>query len=216
MTFQEFLRSRLESGGFTTEDTLASALPLMREVQDAHAAGAVAPLEGLDELHVEGVQIWFEEAKRLTARKNSSALRRVAAASRSAVEVVVEARRTTEIDQGEESIADLAIGDRDADVTAPVYLPGYVAWEHQLEHQDPLTDIFSLGMILASLACGLDFTDPNDLKVFVAHRKNLFAINPGKQQLAEPRGEEPVVDHVGMALSESQRVADQLLQLELL
>jgi hypothetical protein len=57
-------------------------------------------------------------------------------------------------------------------------LAGYVTWEHRIGHHDPLTDIFSLGMILASLACGLDFTNPEHLHAFVAHRGNLFALNP--------------------------------------
>ncbi len=40
-------------------------------------------------------------------------------------------------------VADLAIGARGAEVVRPVYLPGYVAWEHALGHHDPLTDVFS-------------------------------------------------------------------------
>ena len=47
-TFHEYLRTRLETGGFSTEDALGSFLPLVREVLEAHAAGRVAPLEGLD------------------------------------------------------------------------------------------------------------------------------------------------------------------------
>ena len=47
----------------------------MREVLEAHAAGAAAPLEGAEELHVDGVRIWFEEAKREPIRNNAAALR---------------------------------------------------------------------------------------------------------------------------------------------
>ena len=53
-----------------------------------------------------------------------------------------------------------------------------MTWEHQVGHHDPLTDVFSLGMILASLACGLDFAEPQNLQAFVAHRRNLFALSP--------------------------------------
>jgi hypothetical protein len=176
-TFHEYLRSRLETGGFTTEDALASFLPLVREVLDAHAAGRVAPLEGLDALKVEGVRIWFEEARRLEPRSNPAALRRVEATGPLAVTVIAEARRTTEVDDGEGQLTDLSIGNREAEVTRPVYLPGYVTWEHLVAHHDPLTDVFSLGMILASLACGLDFADPEHLKDFVGHRRNLFSLS---------------------------------------
>ena len=93
--------------------------------------------------------------------------------------VVTEARGgPTEVGDGDGQVMDLSIGDRTAEVTRPLYLPGYVTWEHRVGHHDPLTDVFSLGMILASLACGLDFAEPENLKAFVAHRRNLFALNP--------------------------------------
>ena len=178
-TFHEHLRARLETGGFSTEDALGSFLPLVREVLEAHAAGRVAPLEGLDALHVDGVRIWFEEARRQEPRNNAAVLRRVEATDPLAVTIVAEARRTTEVDEGAGQVTDLSIADRSAQVTRPVYLPGYVTWEQQVGHHDPLTDVFSLGMILASLACGLDFADPEHLKRFVASRRNLFSLNSG-------------------------------------
>ncbi len=177
--FASFLKSRVDADGFTTEDALASFLPLAREVLDAHAAGMVAPLEGLSELQVDGVRIWFEEAKRLPVRRASSKVRQVEQNSRSAVEVVSETRVTTEVDDGAERVVNLAVGDPDMPITRPVYLPGFQSWEHRLECHDPLTDIFSLGMILASIACGLDFDDPEMLTTFESHRKNLFLLNEG-------------------------------------
>ena len=80
-SFLEYLRARLAAGGFSTDDALNSFLPLVREVLDTHAAGKVAPLEGLDALHVEGVRIWFEEAQRQPLRSQPAAVRAVAAAS---------------------------------------------------------------------------------------------------------------------------------------
>ena len=55
-SFHDFLTQRLETGGFSTEDALASFLPLMRETIEAHANGMVAPLEGLESLYVDGVK----------------------------------------------------------------------------------------------------------------------------------------------------------------
>ncbi|REJ91429.1 MAG: WGR domain-containing protein [Planctomycetota bacterium] len=178
IVFYDFLTDRIETGGFSTEDTLASVLPLMREVIEAHAAGKVAPLEGLEELHVEDGRIWFEEAKRCDLRNKSAELRRVEAANRARVDIVAETRRTTDVDDGTEKVINLTIGDREKPITRAVYLPGYVTWEHQLGHHDPLTDIFSLGMILASLACGLDLNDEEDLERFVTARQNLFLLSP--------------------------------------
>ncbi len=175
--FHGFLRARLAGGGFATADCLASVLPLMRETLEAHAAGKVAPLEGLDALHVEDGRIWFEQAKRQPMRENRTAVERLAIKRSLAVEVIAEAHRTVDIDDGSDTFVDATVGQRGQDLVAPVYLPGYVSWEHELQHHDPLTDVFSLGLILTSLACGLDFTDREDLLRFVASRRNLFALN---------------------------------------
>jgi hypothetical protein len=46
-----------------------------------------------------------------------------------------------------------------------------------LDHHDPLTDMYVLGLILASLACGLDLNEPAAVRKFAADRDNLFKIN---------------------------------------
>lgn len=177
--FQCFLRDRLAGGGFTTEDALASFLPLLRQVVEAHAQGKVAPLEGIDALHVEGVQVWFEEAKLGRPRVDRSALRRLDKPKAMAVQVVQEVRRTTEVTEGTSVESDVRVGKRAETLEKPIYLPGYVSWEHRVGCHDPLTDVFSLGLILASMACGLDFNARDDVDLFVRNRRNLFTINRG-------------------------------------
>lgn len=176
--FEVFLDDRLQLGALSTEDILTSFLPLAREVADAHAAGYVAPLRGLSDLHVDGVRIWFEESKRKPPQINDRAIREADAPSTASVEIRAEARRTSMVGEDSETLVNLAIGDLESTPTRPVYLPGYYAWEHRLEHHDAPTDVFSLGLILASLACGIDFRQPEDLARFVAARRNLFAIAP--------------------------------------
>src|SRR3954468_8222425 len=123
--FDQFLAERLEATGFSTEDTLSSFLPLAREVLETHAAGFVAPLEGLSDLHVEGVRIWFEQSKRWAPRHNDKAVRHVEIANRAAVEVVSETRRVTEVGDGSGKLLNLAIGDPEAAIERLVYLAGY-------------------------------------------------------------------------------------------
>jgi len=176
MKFSDFLAERLETGGFSTEDTLASFLPLLRQVVTTHDSGQVAPLVGLDALRVQGVALWFEEARRMEPRQSLQAVRNLQEPPSSAVEVVDSFQRATDIERGTQQVTNLAIGNRGQPITRPVYLPGYVSWEHEIEHHDALTDTFNLGLILASLGCGLDFTDPEQLETFVANRKNLFSI----------------------------------------
>ena len=175
--FYVFLCDRNAAGGFSTEDTLACFLPLVRQVVAAHAVGKVAPLVGLKDLNVEGVRIWFEEGKLAPPELSEKELQRVAPAM-GAVEVVEETHRTADIKTGEEQVVSALIGKREEPITKPVFLPGYVSWEHEVGHHDPLTDIFSLGLILASLTCGLDLHEPEDLARFVANRRNPFKLVP--------------------------------------
>ncbi len=163
-TFAEYLRHPPASEDDSIDQALARFLPLLREVLATHADGLVAPLDGLDHLHVDQPAgqhvdqrvVWFEEAQRRQPRANPESLRRIGAGL-----------STQERDPAE------LIGDTQGKLTSPVYLPGYVCWEHRLGHHDPLTDIYCLGLILASLACGLNLENPQDLRAFVAHRGRL-------------------------------------------
>lgn len=176
-TFPEFLRERTETGGFSTEDALAAFLPLMRQTIQAHEAGKVAPLDRVNSLQVEGVQLWFEESQLRAPLLSPRTVQRIQQTQSRVVEIVGESRAVTDVDS-ERELHDLLIGERDqTEVTRPVYLPGYIAWEHVAEHHDPLTDVFCLGMILGSLVCGLDFSTDEDLKSFVHSRENLFKLN---------------------------------------
>jgi predicted DNA-binding WGR domain protein/DNA polymerase III delta prime subunit len=177
--FGDFLQVRLEGDGFSTEDVLASVLPLMRQVMEAHGADMVAPLDGLDKLRVEGAAIWFEESARTQPTTNSLKLRQLDRPAAGAIEVVAEQHRTVDVDRGITELKDLRIAEAEDDISRPVYLPGYVTWEHAIGHHDPMADVFSLGMILASLACGLDFREPRHLQAFVTDRENLFRLNAG-------------------------------------
>jgi hypothetical protein len=178
ITFPDFLHGRLEAGGFTTEDALACFLPLVRQTAAAHQAGLVAPLQGTADLHVENGRLWFEEARRQPPRLNVSQLRGLEQPATKAVEVIGEFHLSADADGGETTTSSLQIGKRGELITRPIYLPGYVCWEHEVGHHDPLTDVFSLGLILASLTCGLDLDDPENLTAFVRHRANLFDLNP--------------------------------------
>jgi len=176
-SFHEFLRSRLEQGGFSTEDALTSFLPLAHQTAGAHAAGRVAPLDGVGALRVETGRIWFPESSAPAPRSAPSRMR-VLDPPPSGVEVLSEGRRALEAGGGAATSAGDEIGSRDREIVRPVYLPGYLSWEHAAGHHDPISDVFSLGLILGSLACGLDFEDPRDLESFVTHRRNLFRLNP--------------------------------------
>lgn len=176
--FREFLNAGIDRGGFGVDDSLAAILPLMRQVLQTHATGKVAPLKGVEALQLTADRhLAFDPGLAGAPQRNTSRIDQVQASLSRAVEIVDVSRHTSDIDEGSYRITNLGVNDGASEITRPVYLPGYKSWEHAVDHHDELTDIFSLGMILASLACGLDFDDAGDLELFVQARGNLFALN---------------------------------------
>lgn len=176
--FITFLNNGIERGGFETEDILAAMLPFMREVLAIHEKGSVAPLRGLGSIRViDGCVLSLETQTGVPHQRNDGRLRELMAPVGRALEVIGEAKRETDLDSFAQQVTNLDVCLTDVEITRPAYLPAYVTWEHAIGHHDELTDIHSLGMILASVACGLDFTDTEDLALFADSRTNLFAIS---------------------------------------
>lgn len=165
-SFREFLSNRLESGPFATDDLLATFLPLFRQVHQSHEAGAVAPLQGLEAIHVDGVRAWFSDSSRQKISDLAAEVQRILGTLELSVDVVET-----------EPAAEIFLPAPGAVPSRPAWVPGYQCWEQLVGHHDALTDIFCLGQILASAATGLDFFDSGQLERFARARKNLFALN---------------------------------------
>jgi predicted DNA-binding WGR domain protein len=177
--FLAFLASGSEKGGFETDDVLAVMLPLMKQVLAAHQTAMVAPLCGVGDLIVgENGALSFAPEKLAPRKKNSGKIEAVQRPLMTAVQVVGQKRRTSDIDQSSVTVSDLEIASSDAEITKPAYLLNYKSWEHAVGHHDELTDIFSLGMLLASVACALDFSHHDELELFTTNRTHLFAVGP--------------------------------------
>lgn len=175
--FLAHLAAAEEKGGFQTDDVLAAVLPLFRQIADLHAEERVAPLEGVAAITIAESGALRIDGDGIAPRDRKDKVEALQRPLVSALRVVGQGRVTADADDGI-SWQDLRVGESEEALTRPVYLPGYRTWEQHLEHHDALTDIFCAGQILASLACGLDFTDTDDVSRFAAHRDNLFALNP--------------------------------------
>jgi hypothetical protein len=178
LPFLQLLEAGVARGGFETDDVLAVSLPLMKQVFDAHQTNVVAPLDGIHELTVaEEGHLKFASAKVTPRTRNTAKIEALQSPASGALDVAAQSRVSVDIDESSLTVSDLAVGTIDKAITRPAYLPNYRSWEHAVGHHDELTDIFSLGLLLASLACGLDFTDDGDLHIFVAGRSNLFGVS---------------------------------------
>lgn len=171
------LRQRLAAGGaLPAEDLLHAMVPLMRTVAALHAANRVADL-GPEAVRDSGDgRLTLARPEGRAPSYDEARLRAVQPHAGSALRIVGEYRVATEIDTGSR-IEDLRVRGDAAEGTTPAYLTGYRAWEQTLGHHDELADIFVLGLILASLACGLDLTDEEDVNRFAGAQANLFRLN---------------------------------------
>lgn len=160
-----------------TDDVLVLVLPLFQQVAALHAQGRVASLD-VDSILVSGDgALALRRPDGELPAMDIGAVHRVQPHPASGLNIVGTLQRG-HADDGRREEADLALQlDPTAPIDRPVYLPGPGSWELLVGHHDEIGDIFLLGMVLASLACGSDFADEDDLRGFVAHRRNLFLLH---------------------------------------
>lgn len=176
-TVADLLHEAVDRGGLEAEELRALLGPLWREIAVVHEQGHVAPLRGLG-----GVAVG--EANRLTIAgsvpqppsRNRARLDEVQGPLSRAFSVV--GHRVAEHRVGEGSTpTESQDVIRPGEVpTRPVFVVGYETWEQQIGHHDAASDIEYLGLLLASLALGLDFRVDDDLRRYAASRGNPFAL----------------------------------------
>lgn len=172
------LSERLAAGvAYPTEDLLHAMLPLMREVAALHAVGLVGDLGGNAVIDSGDGRLRLSDTAGRSPAYNEARLRALQPHAGSALRIVGEYRVATGADIGS-TVEDLrAGGEEDGEAFKPAYLTGYRAWEQVIGHHDAVSDIFVLGLVLASLASGLDLNDEEDVKRFAAAQSNLFRLN---------------------------------------
>nr|MBX2854648.1 DUF4011 domain-containing protein [Paracoccaceae bacterium] len=167
--FHDLLKEFAAYEAIGTDDALSALLPLMRQVADLHEINRVAPLDGVEDLRVDRGRLWFGNDRAREPRRMTYEISRMQGM---AGMLDIGAAPPRFDDEAKELIH--VSSERP---TKPGFLLGYRCWEHAVGHHDPLTDIFSLGLIGASLATGLDLTEPDQLQAFVTARRRLTQLN---------------------------------------
>lgn len=175
--FIRFLNEGIERGGFETDDVLTTVLPLFEAVMAAHQEGMVGGLRELRGLVVGPTGELQLDASQIAPPVLAQSRVQELCPQRTGVEIVCEIRQTVDLTEGDRVQATLNVVEPHALITRPVFVVGYGSWEQRVGHHDPVTDIFLLGQLLASLSCGLDFTKREDLETFAESRDNLFRLN---------------------------------------
>ncbi|WP_298960495.1 AAA domain-containing protein [uncultured Roseibium sp.] len=163
-----------------TDDVIAACLPLLQQVAEVHENGLVSPVADRDTLGLAGGCLYFRADNTHQPRKNVAVANRKRKADAALhivdeVDLVVEESDFVLLGGSRVSASDHRVSEEFRG--RPSYLTGYRSWEIENGHHDPLTDIFLLGMLLASLATGLDFNDREQLETFTGARRDLQRLN---------------------------------------
>lgn len=161
-----------------SDDIVGLMLPLLEQVVATHEQGDVGPFDGIDGLRVSMGHLWYVNAEAGKPRNNLRALREHDGTSnRNGIEVTREMRVQDGADEWSgPTVEDARVADRE-DSPRRAYFPDYIAWETRLDHHDALTDTFVLGLVMGSLATGLDLSNEDELQRFVAARADLCSLN---------------------------------------
>ncbi|ATY34754.1 AAA domain-containing protein [Sphingomonas psychrotolerans] len=173
------LRMVIQDGRLLPSDDLVHAvLGLMRQVAQLHAEGRVARLALDTVIELDDGRLALADPVGIPPSGNLKAIHAVQPQLSSALKLVGNYRVTQDEERGTR-IDDLRVLDGDElTIESPAYVTRLRSWEIELGHHDEITDVFQLGMIMASLACGLDPANVEDLGRFSLGRDNLFAIAP--------------------------------------
>lgn len=176
--FADFLKTAFNRGTYTTDDVIAFVLPLFEAVQQLHEQHMVAPFENPACLFVEQNYLDINEALAHTPTLNTTALNKLLEKNRSdQFEIVSRERLETDVDNGGYNIGSGALNFDGEDFEVPVYIRGYSCYEIVCGHHDALTDIFCLGLVLGSMAMGLNLYNEEEVGTLAANRRNPVRYN---------------------------------------
>lgn len=178
--FHTFLKTAFDNGNYTTDDVIAFVMPLFEEVLSFHEANLVAPFEK-DEtaLFITDNRLDIDEQ---FAKAGSQSINKVEAlftAFRSKnFDIVGKTKMETDVDGGYNNFENLDVHfNSNEPLQYPAFLKGYNCFEILLGHHDAQTDIFCLGLVLGSIALGLDLYEEDDVKEFAHYRTNPVQYN---------------------------------------
>jgi hypothetical protein len=172
--FFDLLENWNDTHSIGNEDLLAAILPLMQQISQTHETQNVAPLFPISGIKADHGHLFYVQADQKPICQVKAVSQRKDALGKSGVKIVSEVRLTSDDSKGTDA-EDVKVAETKG--TAPRYLTGYRSWEVEVGHHDPITDVFGLGMVIASLATGLDFRQRDQLETFTRHRSDLARLN---------------------------------------
>ncbi len=178
-TFRTFLETAFDNGKYATDDVIAFVFPLFEEVLSFHELNKVGPFNKEETLFITDNRLDIDE--NLTSRPTYN-IAKITELLKSInvkhLDIVAIEKLEADVEQGTYHAETMHLHlDQNSEVTYPAYLLGYGCYEMLLNHHDAQTDIFCLGLVLGSMALGLNLYDKEDLEIFTHYRQNPVQYN---------------------------------------
>jgi predicted DNA-binding WGR domain protein/DNA polymerase III delta prime subunit len=177
--FNRFLETAFDNGNYATDDVIAFVMPLFEEVLGFHEGGLVAPFEKEESLFITDNRLDIDEHWTHAPVAANSNLKELFAAFKSnQFDIVGKSKIETDVDEGSYKVQNQHVHfNANEPLSFPAFIKGYDCFEIAVGHHDAKTDIFCLGLVLGSMALGLDLYDEEDVRMFAEYRRNPVQYN---------------------------------------
>ena len=177
--FHQFLETAFDNGNYATDDVIAFVLPLFQEVLSFHEARQVGSFKNENCLFITDDRLDIDEDFAHAPVYAKSKLDNLFLAFKSQnFDIIGKTKMEADVDEGSYNVENLQVHfNSNEPLLYPAFVKGYNCFEELIGHHDAQTDIFCLGLVLGSMALGLDLYEEDDLKDFAAYRNNPVQFN---------------------------------------
>ena len=177
--FHQFLETAFDNGNYATDDVIAFVMPLFEEVLSFHEAGLVGAFENEKALFITDNRLDIDESfSHAPSVANSKIATLFAIFQSTHFDVIGKTKMEANVDEGSYKVKNLNVHfNSNETLQYPAFIKGYNCFETTVGHHDAQTDIFCLGLVLGSIALGLDLYEEEDVNYFAEYRSNPVQFN---------------------------------------
>ena len=177
---KQFLENGLQQGGFNNDDIVAIFVPLFERVAQFHEEGNVAKDDFINLIKVEDDLLYLDIDAYTHPKINTSFLAELKKNEySSSLEIIEEYNEETIIGDHLSSKFESHFLEKELnkDENKRAYLANFKSYEINAHHHDASTDIFLLGLLMASFVFNLDLSIKDNLEIFIQHQKSPSTYN---------------------------------------
>lgn len=178
-TLKEFLPLAFAKGMYSNDDIIAFIAGAIKEMIVLHENNLVLPTIKDEVYLVVDNALTIDDNLAIEPKINRNAVENWSHFfHHKSFQKLTERKVEIDLDSGsmQQEMENVYIGEV-SKLERPAYIMGYHSFEIYENHHDAVTDIFSLGLVLASVAYGLNFYNENDVRNFVQIRENAYYFN---------------------------------------